>query len=109
VLVVGHDLDLHAPLTHLIEGDDVAVVLGNGGQNAVAGLKRDRVEHHVPGAGGVLDHGDLAPVCAEQRCGMVVDGTDSLGRFVLRLVAANLALANGVRYNGINDQLRHQR
>ena len=46
---------------------------------------------------------------APSRARLVVDGGDLFGRLVLRLVAADLALADGVRYNGINDRLRHQR
>ena len=109
VFVVGNNLDLHAALSHLEEGDHIAVILGHGGQDAITGPERDGVEDHVPGTGGVLDHGDLAAIGAEQRRGMVVDCGNSVGRLVLRLVAADLALPDGVRYNGVNDRLRHQR
>jgi hypothetical protein len=109
VAVVRHDFDEHAALPHLVEGDHVAVVLGDRSQDAITVLEGDRVEDHIPGAGRVLDHRHLAPVRPNQGRDLIVDGGDPLGRFVFGLVAADLAFANGVVYNGIDHGPRHQR
>ena len=62
-LVVVDDLDDGAGARgDLEEGDDVAGVLGAGGQDPVAGREGEPVEGHVPGAGGVLDDRDLVEV-----------------------------------------------
>ena len=46
------------------------------GQDAVARPEGERVEGHVPGAGRVLDDGDLVAAAAEQRRGRVVGALD---------------------------------
>ena len=82
VLVVGHhdDLDILAA-SDVQEGDDVAGVLGGGGEDAVAGPERggQPVERQVPAAGGVLDVGDLVRGAAQQR------GRGAVEAFDLRL------------------------
>ena len=58
--VVGDGFDNYSCLLgHLEEGDVVAGVLGHGGEDAISRLEGDRVEGHVPGAGGILDNGNL--------------------------------------------------
>ena len=81
---LGIDLDHCAgPLGHLQKGDDVAGVFGAGGEDAVARGEGERVKGHVPGAGGVLDQGDL--VAARSPAGVrrrIID--TSLDRSLLR-------------------------
>ena len=79
-LVVVDDLDDGAGARgDLEEGDDVAGVLGAGGQDPVAGLEGEPVEGHVPGAGGVLDDGDLVGLAADQPGDRVVGVFDLVG------------------------------
>jgi hypothetical protein len=47
-------------------------------------------------------------LCADQRCHLIVDCADTVDRFVLGLVAADLALANRMVDNGVDDPLWHE-
>ncbi len=109
-LVARDHLDHGAgALGDLQEGDDVAGILGAGGQDAVAGGEGDGVEGHVPGAGGVFDEGDLVGVAAEQRRRRVVEALDRVVLAVRRLVAADGRLELEVVDRGVEHGLRHQR
>ena len=77
----------------LQEGDDVAGVLGPGGQDPVARPNGMRVEGHVPGPGRVLDEGDLVGPAADEPRDGGVGRLDLLGRCRCRLVAADRGLA----------------
>ena len=101
-LVVGDDLDHGAGARgDLQERDDVAGVLGAGGQDAVAGLEGEAVERHVPGAGGVLDHRDLVGAAADELGDGGVGVLDLLGCGFGGLVAADLGLAAQVGDDGV--------
>ncbi len=109
VLVVGHRLDDRSrSARHLQEGDDVALVLGPRAQDPVAGAEAQRVEGHVPGAGGVLDDGDLVGVGAQQPGELVVDGLQALGGLRGGLVAPDARLALEVPDDDVEDGLGRQ-
>ena len=53
---------------------------------------RGGIEGHVPGAGGVLDEGDLIGIAAQQLGGRLVEALDRRILALGRLVAADLGL-----------------
>ena len=97
------------PLARLQERDRVADVLGARGEDALAGLQRDRGERDVPRDRRALHQGDLVAVGADERRDRVVHGLDPLGRLRLGLVRADLRLAPQVRDDRVGDHLRTQR
>ena len=60
--IVRDDVDGHAgALGDLQERDVVRRVFGAGGEDAVAGPERQRIEGHLPRHRGILDQRDLVP------------------------------------------------
>ena len=104
MLVVGDHLDDRArALRHLAQRDVVARVLRLRGQYPVTRAKREGVEGHVPGAGGVLDERDLAALAADQPGQRVVGVLDAVLALRRRLVAADLGLAAQVVDDRVED------
>ena len=83
------DLDTGA-LGHLEKGDVVAGVLVGGGDDAVAGSQAQRVEGHLPGAGGVLQECYFVLRAVEKAGYAGVDGLQFAGNLVGGLVSADL-------------------
>src|SRR6266516_864940 len=110
VLVVTDDHDLSAAgAGDLQEGQVVAAVLGPAGEDAVARLERGRVEDRVPGAGGVLEQGDLGRVAVHQLGRGGVDRLDALALGIGGLVAADACFQFQVLDHGVDHWLWHQR
>ena len=108
-LVVVDDFDDGAGARgDLEEGDDIAGVLGPGGQDPVAGREREPVEGHVPGAGGVLHDRYLGGLAADEPGDGVVGVFDLVVGFGRGLVAADLGLAVQVGDHGVGDLGRRQ-
>jgi hypothetical protein len=78
------------------------------GQDAIALAPGQRVERHVPCAGGVLHHRDLVRVAVEQRRDRAVDGFQSFSGGVGRFVAAHARLELEVPDGRVEDDLRRQ-
>jgi len=87
----------------------VGAVLGAAGQDAIAPLEAQAVEHRVPGARGVLQQRDLVGLPADQAGGGAVDGRDPLLLGLARLVAADPLLQPQVLDHGVGHRPRHQR
>ena len=91
VRIVGHDDDLGAGLLRYLQvGDVVRRILADAGQDAVARLEIERVEGEIPGAGGILDIGDLAGLGTDQARDRRIEAVQRPARLVGGLVAADL-------------------
>lgn len=93
----------------LQKGNIVAGVFGHGGQDAVAGLEGNCVKGHVPGAGRVLDNGNLVAVRADERTHRVVDMLHRVVGKRRRSITAHFGFEQQMPRDRIHYQLWHER
>ena len=109
LVVADHHHDRPGAPRHLQQRDVVRRVLGAARQDPVARLEAERVEGHVPGAGGVLDDRDLVARAAEQAGDAVVGRLDPVVLASGSLVAADPRFQLEVLDHRLQHHVRHQR
>jgi len=104
-LVAGNRLDRGAGgAGGLQAGDIVAGVFGFGRQDAVAFREAEGIERHVPGAGCVLDHGDLIGRAVEKPGGGRIDAFNLLTGVRGGLITAGKRLGVEVALDRVQDR-----
>ncbi len=95
-------------LGDLQKGDIVAGIFGHSSQDAVAGLKRNRVEGHIPGASGIFDKSNLVARTANECGNGIIKMFKRCMSLFGSLVASYLCLKLQVCDSGIKDRLWHE-
>src|SRR6185312_3070539 len=89
--IIGNDFDNCAGLfCYLQEGDVVACILCHSCEYTVSWSKRDGIEGHIPGAGGIFHDGDLVPSTTDQCSRGVIGVFNCIVRAFGCLIATDL-------------------
>ena len=98
-----------APLRLLQQRQVVGRIFRGVRDDAVAGLERQAVEGHVPGARRILDEGDLLRLCVQKPGELVIEDAQFVAEQPLRLIAADAVLELQGIGDGLEHRQRHQR
>ena len=97
---IDHD---PGPFGHLQESEVVGGVLRLGDEDAIARLKIERIEYHIPGMGGILDDCHVTRIAIDQSRHRLIDTMDRVFGPRCGFVSADRRFQFEMADDGIDD------